>query len=157
MALPVVLVPGCDGTGSDQERHSPNRCMRTWWVLISHEGTFIALKMDGLSHLCLYSRSAAISYDSIIKWFCHAATPSYIRVHTQLFPSLLESKHSAERWRNAQQTGWLTQLDCFMPNYISQEESLKQGWDALINIAISNSEITSGHSSLFSTSEKNSL
>ena len=136
MALPVLLVPVCDGTGSDLKLHSPNRCMWHRWGLMSHEGAFIALKIAGWSHLCLYSRS---SYDSVFQSFCHAAALSYISAHTHLFPSVLESKHSAERWGNTQKTVSLAQLGCFTPNYISQEESLTQGWDALINIAI-NSE-----------------
>lgn len=63
----LLMVPGCDGTGSDRDPHSPDRRMRPCHTLISHEDAFTALKIAGLSHLCLYSRSSAISYDSIIK------------------------------------------------------------------------------------------
>lgn len=67
MELPVVFVSGCDWTGSDWDGIPQIDGWRGGGGLISHEDTFIALKIAGLSHRCLYSRLAAISYDSIIK------------------------------------------------------------------------------------------
>lgn len=70
--LPVVFVSGCDGTGSvwaglPEIDQMMERRLETGRTLISHEDTIIALKIAGLSHRCLYSCLAAISYDSIIK------------------------------------------------------------------------------------------
>lgn len=56
---------------------------------LSHEDTSAALKIAGLSHPCLYTRLAAISCDSIIKWSYHAGpSEGYIR-----WATAVKSKH----------------------------------------------------------------
>lgn len=58
-------------------------------MLLLHEDTSAALKIAGLSHPCLYTRLAAISCDSIIKWSYHAG-PSEGYIQWAAAP---ESKH----------------------------------------------------------------
>lgn len=64
-------------------------------VLLSHEDTSAALKIAGLSHPCLYTRLAAISCDSIIKWSYHVGpSEGYIG-----WAATLESKHPGRGMR----------------------------------------------------------
>lgn len=144
LLVPVVLVPGCDGTGSDQELHSPNRCM---WP---PDGSSFRTRMPSLNLKLL---------DYHISVYIHAQPP-YPVTHlwsnpvTQPLQVILGCTLNSFRqgWsQNSRQTVSLAQLDCFTPNSVSQEESLTRGWDALINIAINNSEIMSGQANLFSS------